>query len=202
MELFYSPGACSLSPHIVLCETGLPHTLRKVDLMAKKIDGGGNFLEINPKGYVPALRLDDGRVLTEGPAIVQYLADLKPESRLAAPAGTFERYELQSWLNFISTELHKAFAPLFNPAATKEWREAALAGLRQRFNWLAPQLQQRQHVAGNAFSVADAYLFTVLNWGAYVKLDIGEWPALKEYQARIGARPRVLDALRAEGLVK
>ena len=202
MELFYAPGACSLSPHIVLREAGLPFKLRKVDFATKAVDGGGSYLDVNPKGYVPALRLDDGRVLTEGPAIVQYLADQNLDARLAPKAGTWERYQLQEWLNFITSEIHKSFSPLFNKAASRDWKEAVTANLRRRFAWLQPQLAARDYLTGDTFTVADAYLFTVLRWAAPLGLDLGEWPALKAYHARIAERPKVEEALKAEGLAK
>jgi len=202
MELFYSPAACSLSPHIVLREAGLPHRLQRVNLAKHSLEGGGNYLEVNPRGQVPAIRLGDGRVLTEGPAIVQYLADLNPASQLAPPAGTWERSKLQEWLNYISSELHKSFTPLFSSTASKDWKEAALAGLRQRFDGVSSELAGRTWITGETFTVADAYLFTVISWTAYVGMDLGEWPALKAYHGRVAGRPKVQDALRAEGLLR
>ncbi|GAB4480571.1 MAG: glutathione transferase GstA [Burkholderiaceae bacterium] len=202
MKLYYSPGACSLSPHIVLRELGLPFSLVKVDLKTKRTADGADYLPINGKGYVPALELDDGQVLTEGPAIVQYLADRKPEAGLAPPNGTLERYRLQEWLNFISTEVHKQFSPLFapnTPDATKEAQRERLAG---RFEWLSKQLAGKDYLLGKAFSVADAYLFTVLNWCGFVGIDLGKWPVLAQYHARVAARPAVQEALKAEGLAK
>jgi glutathione S-transferase len=200
MKLYYSPGACSLSPHIALREAGLPVTLAKVDLKAKTVEGGENFLDVNPKGYVPALRLDDGQVLTEGPAIVQYIADLKPGSGLAPAAGTTERYRLQEWLNFVSTEVHKPMGSMFNPAQTKEWKEAVQAGLAKRLDWLEGELSGRDFLMGKAFTVVDGYLFTVLGWGKYVGFDLGKWPAVSRYLGRIAGRPAVAEALKAEGL--
>jgi glutathione S-transferase len=202
MELFYAPGACSLSPHIVLREAGLPFKLRKVDFATKAVDGGGSYLDVNPKGYVPALRLDDGRVLTEGPAIVQYLADQNLDARLAPKAGTWERYQLQEWLNFITSEIHKSFSPLFNKAASRDWKDAVTANLRRRFDWLQTQLAARKYLTGDTFTVADAYLFTVLRWATPVGIDLGQWPALKAYHGRIAERPKVEEALKAEGLAK
>lgn len=200
MKLYYSPGACSLSPHIVLCEAGLAHELIKVDLKTKKTEFGDDFTAINPKGYVPTLALDDGEVLTEGPAIVQYLADRAPAAGLAPSAGTLARVRLQEWLNFIASELHKGFSPLFrNPPA--EWQETVRAGLAARFAWLAPILARQPYLMGENFSVADAYLFTILNWAKWVKLDLGEWPALGAYSARVAARPGVQKALKTEGLL-
>ena len=202
MELYYTPGACSLSPHIVLREAGLPFTLQKVDLKSKAIESGGDFNGVNGKGYVPALKLDNGQVLTEGPAIVQYIADLKPEAGIAPAAGTMERYKLQEWLNFITAELHKAMGSMFNPAQTPEWKEAVKATLSKRLDWLSKQLEGKNYLMGETFSVADAYLFTVLGWAAHVGFDLSKWPVLQQYSARVGARPKVVEALKAEGLVK
>jgi len=202
MKLYYSPGACSLSPHIVLCEAGLPHALVNVDLKTKKMADGGDYLQVNGKGYVPVLELDDGQRLSEGPAIVQYLADQKPDSGLAPKSGGMERYRLQEWLNFISTEVHKQFSPLFNPGASEDWKQAARANLSRRFDWIATRLQDRPYLMGERFTVADAYLFTVLNWCAFTGIDLGRWPALKDYAARVGGRPKVQEALKAEGLAK
>jgi glutathione S-transferase len=202
MKLYYSSGACSLSPHIVLLEAGLPYTLVKTDLKTKKTDSGGDYLTINSKGAVPALQLDDGRVLTEGPAIVQYLADLKPESGLAPRAGTFERYQLMEILNYITSEVHKGFSPLFNPESSAEMKAAAVAGLTKKFDWLAGFLGKKDFLLGNTFTVADAYLFTVLKWTRIVKIDLSKWPALAAYQARVAQRPKVQEALKEEGLLK
>jgi glutathione S-transferase len=202
MKLFYSPGACSLSPHIVLRETGLEAELVKVDLRAHTTADGTDFYTLNPKGYVPVLELDSGERLTEGPAIVQYLADQKPAAGLAPAAGTLPRYRLQEWLNYLSTEIHKSFSPLFNPKTLPEVREAALASFKPRLEFLSRSLEGRGHLMGPHFSVADAYLFTLLNWAGFVKLDLGPYPLLKAYQARVAARPAVQAALRAEGLIK
>ena len=201
MKLYYSPGACSLSPHIALCEAGLPHQLIKVDLKTKQIEGDGDFLAVNQKGYVPTLVTDDGSVLTEGPAIVQYLADLAPDKELAPAAGTMARVRLQEWLNFISTELHKSFTPLFRNAPA-EWQEVVRAGLAARLSLVAATLEKQPHLLDEHFSVADAYLFTVLNWAKWVKLDLSPWPALGAYLARIAARPAVQQALKKEGLIQ
>ena len=202
MKLYYSPGACSLSPHIVLLEAGLPFTPEKVDFKTKKTAAGIDFLTINSKGFVPALQLDDGRVLTEGPAIVQYLADQKPDSGLAPRAGTFERYQLMEILNFITSEVHKSFSPLFNPASSAEMKETFAAILAKKFDWLSGFLGTKPFLLGNTFTVADAYLFTVLNWTAHVKIDLGKWPILADYKARIAKRPKVIEAMKAEGLIK
>jgi glutathione S-transferase len=202
MKLFYSPGACSMSPHIALREAGLPFDLVKVDLKGKTIESGGDYHAVNGKGYVPALELDDGRVLTEGPAIVQYIADSKPDAGLAPPAGSIERYKLQEWLNFITSELHKPLGSMFNPAQTPEWKEHVKATLAKRLDWLAKEIAGRSYVLGNSFSVADGYLFTVLGWAAHVGFDLSRWPVIGEYLARIASRPKVVEALKAEGLVK
>jgi glutathione S-transferase len=202
MKLYYFTGACSLSPHIVLLEAGLPFTLVKIDSKTKKTESGADYLKINSKGAVPALELDDGRVLTEGPAIVQYLADLKPESGLAPRAGTFERYQLMEILNYLTSEVHKTFGPLFNPATPAELRESTVATLGKKFDWLTGFLGEKTFLLGNTFTVADAYLFTLLNWTGFVKVDLGKWPVLAAYQSRIAQRPKVQAALKAEGLLK
>ncbi|ERJ38238.1 Glutathione S-transferase [Burkholderia sp. AU4i] len=201
MKLYYSPGACSLSPHIVLREMGLTFELEKVDLQSKKTESGSDFRGVNPNGYVPLLVLDDGQVLTEGPAIVQYLADRAPEVRLAPEAGTMERYRLVEWLNFISTELHKAFAPLFNPKTPEEWKAIVNDLIAARLVYVEKKLGGQAYLMGNNFTVADAYLFTVLSWGKWVGVDIGRWPTLQSYTNRISSRPTVQAALKAEGLI-
>ena len=202
MKLYFSPGACSLSPRIALLEAGLPFTTQKVDTKTKLLDGGGDFWAINSKGYVPALELDNGQVLTEGPAIVQYIADQNPESGLAPKAGTMERYRLQEWLNFITSEIHKGFSPLFDPTLTPEVKQVFKDKLGKRFDWLTTQLTGKQYLLGETFTVADGYLFTVLNWCQWVDIDLAKWPMLKDYQARVSARPKVQEALKAEGLIK
>jgi len=203
MKLYYSPGACSLAPHIVAREASIAIDLQKVDLKTKTLaDGGASYTAINGKGYVPALGLDDGALLTEGPAIVQYMADQKPESGLAPKTGTMDRLRLQEWLNFISTELHKAMGTFFNPKATTEWKAAVTERLGVRMDYLAKELAGKQYLMGEKFSVADAYLFTILNWAPMVKFDMSRWPAVTEYYKRVGARPKVQEALKAEGLVK
>lgn len=201
MKLFYRPGACSLSPHIVLREAGMTFELDRVDTKAGKTQSGGDFASINPKGYVPTLQLDDGQFLTEGVAIVQYLADRKPETKLAPASGTIERYRLQEWLNFIATEIHKGFSPLFNRNAPEEVRQAQLSRLGTRLDYVATQLEKRPFLMGTTFSVADAYLFTILNWAKIVKLDLARWPALSAFQDRVGSRPAVRAAMEAEGLL-
>lgn len=202
MKLFYSPGACSLSPHIALLEAGLPFSLEKVDLKDKRVESGGDYNGVNGKGYVPALQLDNGQVLTEGPAIVQYIADQKPAAGLAPAAGTMERYRLQEWLNFVTAELHKSMGSMFNPAQTAEWKEAVKATLSKRLDWLSKQLEGKQYLMGETFSIADGYLFTVLTWAPHVGFDLGRWPVIQQYAARVGQRPKVVEAMKAEGLVK
>jgi glutathione S-transferase len=202
MKLYYAPGACSLSPHIVVSETGLPVELEKVDLAAHKTETGQDYMAINPKGYVPALRLDDGSILTEGPAIVQYLADQKPASGLAPAAGTIDRYRLQEWLTFIGTELHKSFSPLFNKASSDDTKNTAKANITKRLAYLNDQLASRQYLMGANFTVADAYAFTIVNWTNFVAMDLKAYPNLGAYMARVGARPKVHETLKAEGLAK
>jgi glutathione S-transferase len=202
MKLFFSPGACSLSPHIVLREAGLDFELEKVNLGTKQTKTGANFRTINPKGYVPVLQLDDGQVLTEGSAIVQYLADRKPEAKLAPPWGTMERYRLQEWLNYIATELHKGFSPLFSPRLPEEQKQATREALGARFDFVSKSLEGKEYLLGATFSVADAYLFTILSWTEHAAIDLAKWPALQAYVARVAARPAVRAALKAEGLVK
>jgi glutathione S-transferase len=202
MKLYYAPGACSLSPHIVSRELGLPVELKKVDTKAKTVEGGGDYRKVNAKGYVPALELDDGRILTEGPAIVQYLADQKPEAGLAPKAGSFERYRLQEWLNFLTSEIHKAFSPLFKPNTPEEYKKISKENLAARFDWLDKELSGRDYLMGSAFSVADAYLFVLLNWTGFQQIDLARWPSLTAFQARVAARPKVQEALQAEGLLK
>jgi glutathione S-transferase len=201
MKLYYSPGACSLSTHIILREAGYPFELEKVDLASKKTASGGNYTEVNPKGYVPALQLDDGQVLTENIAIDEYLADQRQESGLAPKTGTFERYRLVEWLAFISTEIHKQFGPLFKPGTPDATKQAQKDQLAKRFDYLAAELTNKQYLMGD-FTVADAYLFTVLNWAPKMQIDMSRWPALEMYQKRVAARPQVQAALKAEGLAK
>ena len=202
MKLYYSPGACSLSPHIILNEGGFSFDKERVDLASKKTETGADYVAINPDGYVPALLLDDGQVLTEGPAIIQYLADRVPEKKLAPPLGTLERYRLMQWLNFISTELHKGFSPLFNPQAPEEWKAVAAAQLGRRLSTVSRQLEGKDWLLGEGFSVADAYLFTVLGWGRHVGIELEQWPVLQAYQGRVSMRSAVQSALKAEGLLQ
>jgi len=202
MKLYFSPGACSLSPHIALREAGLTVELAKVDLRARKLEDGSDYTLINPKGYVPALGLDEGGVLTEGPAIVQYIADRNPASGLAPAAGTLARYRLQEWLNFIATELHKGFSPLFTPGMPEEAKAMAKARLDGRLQWVNGELTGKSYLMGDTFSVADGYLFTVAGWTRHVGIDISGLTNLVAYMTRVGARPAVQEALRAEGLMK
>lgn len=198
MKLYFSPGACSLSPHIVLQEAGLKFSLEKVDLSSKKTASGLDFYTINPKGAVPTLQLDDGQVLTEGPAVVQYLADLVPAKRLAPVAGSMERYRLMEWLNFISTEMHKGFSPLFNPGMPDEGKKITMDRLLTRFDYLASKLAASDYLLGNDFSVADAYLFTILRWSAHFDIKLDRWPNIDAYFKRVEQRPAVQAALAAE----
>lgn len=199
MKLYYSPGACSLAPHIVLNEAGLPYSAEKVDLRSKKTAAGADFTCVNPKGYVPALELDDGSVLTEGPAIDQYLADQVPDSGLAPPAGTLARYRLLEWLNYITAELHKQFGPFFH-GGTEQEKKAQRDKLGQRLGYIETQLKDKQYLLGDVFTVADAYLFVILTWLPKAQVDLAAWPALSAYFARVKARPKVQAALKAEGL--
>lgn len=201
MKLYYSPGACSLSPHIVLAESGLAFDLEKVDLAAKKTERGVDYWAVNSKGYVPALELSGGEVLTEGPAIVQYLADLVPHKYLAPPSGTMERYRLQEWLNYISTELHKGFSPLFNSKTPEEWKVQVRELLARRIAIVAERLECNSYLMGEVFTVADAYLYTILRWASHAQVDLSRWQVLAEYMMRIEVRPKVMSVLEAEGLV-
>ncbi len=201
MKLFYSPGACSLAPHIVALEAGIPLELEKVDLRAKKTGSGADFWALNPKGYVPALVLDDGEVLTEGVAVSQYLADRKPEAGLAAPAGSLGRYRLQEMLTYLNSELHKNYGPLFNPATSPELRAEKVAALYKRYELIEKQLQARSYLFGEQFTAADAYLFVVTRWAPYLKVDLSAFPNLAAFQARVAARPAVQAAMLAEGLL-
>jgi glutathione S-transferase len=202
MKLYFSTGACSLAPHIVLREIGIPFELERVSLASKKTASGSDYLEVNPKGYVPALRLDNGEVLTEVPAVLQYLADFFPERQLAPAAGTMERYRLIEWLNFISTELHKTFSPLFKPNTPEETKQTARDAIAARLDIVEKQLQSRDYLNGNQFGVADAYVFTVLSWARPIKFDLGRWPAVQTYMQRVAERPAVREAMEAEGLLK
>jgi glutathione S-transferase len=202
MKLYYSPGACSMAPHIVATEAGTKLELVKVDIPNKKTESGDDFWKVNPKGYVPALQLDDGTILTEVSVICQYLADQKPESGLTAKAGSMERYHQMEALNFASSEVHKQLGALFNPKLTPEMKEVQMGVIERRLNPLEKSLEGKQYVMGERFTAADAYLFTVLNWTNPLKIDLGKWPNIKAYMGRVGSRPKVQETLRAEGLVK
>jgi glutathione S-transferase len=201
MKLYIMTGACSMASNIALHEAGIQFEISKVDRRTKRADGV-EFVTINPKGYVPALRLDDGQVLTENVAVLQYIADLNPAAKLAPPAGTMERYRLQEWLSFINSEVHKAFTPLFSPEATEDAKAYARNYIAKRLTYVEGALGDRQYLMGEQFTVADAYLFTVVGWGAHVGVDVGQWPRLKSYVDRVRARPHVIEAMTAEGLIK
>ena len=188
MQLYFSPGACSLASHITALEAGVPVKLERADTKTKKLVDGSDYFAINSKGAVPALRLDDGQVLTEGVAIMQYLADRKPESKLVPAAGTFERYRVQEWLNYITSEVHKSFSPLWNPTVDAKVKEYAQGNLEKKFDWISTQLAGKKYLTGDTFTVADAYLFTVVNWTNFLNISLDKWPLLKEFQARVGAR--------------
>jgi glutathione S-transferase len=202
MKLYYSPAACSLSPHIVAKEAGIELALMKVDTGTKKMADGGDFYKVNPKGYVPALQLDNGEVLTEGPAIVQYIADQKPQAGLIPKCGEMDRYRVQEMLGYINSEIHKAYGPLFNPKTLPEVRQERIDYLKKRYLLVEQQLQGRDYLFGPQFTVADAYLFVVTNWAGHVKVDLSEFTNLQAFQKRVSARPAVQAAMKAEGLIK
>ena len=202
MKLYYSPGACSLSPHIALREAGLDFELALASTKTKKLADGSDFNLINPKSQVPVLELDDGQRLTEGPAIVQYIADRAPEKKLAPAAGTMPRYRLQEWLNFITSELHKGIGGLFNPAMPEEAKALMREKATSRLKWVDAQLEGKDYTMGNAFSVADAYLFVVTNWTGHIGIDISSMKNLSAFMERMRARPAVQAAMKAEGLLK
>ena len=202
MKLYYSPGACSLSPHIALLEAGLPYDLVKVDLRAKKLENGDDFLKVNPKGQVPVLALDSGELVTEGPVIVQMIADKAAAKNLAPARDSTDRYKLLEWLNFITTELHKNFGPMFSPALADEAKAFFKDRVMGKFKYVDSQLAGREYVMGNHFTVADGYLFTMLTWADRMKFDLSAMPNLLAYKARIAARPKVQEAMTKEGLLK
>jgi glutathione S-transferase len=202
MKLYYAPGVCSLSPHIVARELGIPVELKKVNTKDKTIDGGGDYWKVNGRGYVPALELDNGEILTEGPAIVQYLADQKPDAGLAPKSATFERYRLQEWLNFLTSEVHKQFSPLFKPNTPDDYKKIARENIATRFDWLDKQLAGKEYLMGKQFTVADAYAFVLIGWSKFQGIDLARWPNLAAYHKRVGARAKVQEALQAEGLLK
>jgi len=201
MKLYYSPGACSLAPHIALSEAGLSYEAVKVDLRKHVLADGTDYTTINPKGYVPLLELDDGQHLSEAAVILQYIADRKPGSLAPAP-GTMERYRVMEWLNFIATELHKQFGPLWYPDTPEATRDKQRATLAKRFDHVSRTLSTQPYLTGEKFGIADAYLFTILNWAGMLKVDLSPWPALQKFLARVAARPQVHAALVAEGLAK
>ena len=202
MKLYYFSGACSLASNISLREADLRFELVKVDRRTKKTADGLDFNEVNPKGYVPALRLDNGEVLTENVAVLQYIADRNPAAQLAPAAGSLERYRLMEWLGFINSEVHKNFSPLFRDDAHEEVKQYARRALGVRLDYLDRSIGNRTFLTGEPFTVADAYLFTVLGWGRYVNVDLGQWPQLQRYVERVGARPHVIEALKSERLLK
>jgi glutathione S-transferase len=200
MKLYFSPGSCSLSPHIVLREAGANFELEQVNNQEKKTKSGKDYWTVNPKGQVPCLELDNGDKLTEGPVIVQYIADQKPAAGLAGAADTMERYRIQEWLNFTTSELHKTFGPIFRPTTPDAFKDISRANLGKRFDWIDQQLAGKQYLMGDKFSIADAYMFTVMRWSPRVNIDISKWPNIKAYVDRVAARPKVQEALKAEGL--
>ena len=202
MKLYYSPGACSLSPHITLHESGLAFKHVAAPTKTHQLDDGTDYYTINPLGYVPLLELDDGTRLTEGPAIVQYIADQVPDKKLAPPNGTLARAQLQSWLNFISTELHKGFSPLFNAATPADYKTIVIDKLLSRLKWVDSQLADKQYLMGDAFSVADPYLFTVTGWAPRVGVDLSGFANIAAFRQRMSARPAVQAAMKHEGLLK
>jgi glutathione S-transferase len=202
MKLYYSPGACSLSPHIALLEAGLPYDLVKVDLRAKKLENGDDYLKVNPKGQVPALGMDNGELLTEGPVIVQMIADKAAGKNLAPSRDSAERYKLQEWLNFITTELHKNFGPMFSPVLADDAKAFFKDRVMGKFKYLEGALAGRDYLMGKQFTVADGYLFTMLSWADRMKFDLSALPNLLAYKARVAARPKVQEALTKEGLMK
>jgi glutathione S-transferase len=201
MKLYYSPGACSMAPHIVAREAGHTFDLEKVDIPTKKTADGGDYWKVNPKGYVPALMLDDGQVITEVGVICQYLADQKPESSLVPAFGTIARYHQMEALNFAATEIHKQIGALFNPKMTPEMKEVQIGTIERRFNALEKMLDGKPYIMGDRFSAADAYLFTVLNWTKVHKIDVSKWPNIKAFMNRVAERPKVQETMKAEGLL-
>jgi len=200
MKLYYWPGACSLSPHIVAREAGIALDLAQLDRGERKTADGVVLSGINGKNQVPVLELDDGQMLTEGPVIVQYLADRKPGSDLLPAAGTMDRYRVQEWLNYVTSELHKTYAPMFRPNTPDEFKSISRDFLGQRFDWINRRLAGKQYLTGDKFTVADAYLFVVLRWSPRVGVDLSKWPNIAAYVDRVAARPKVQEALKAEGL--
>ncbi len=202
MKLYYAPGACSMASHIALHETGLPFEIDKLDSSTMTTAGGENFMQVNPKGYVPTIRLDDGSIMSEGAAVLQYIADQNAASGLAPRAGTMERYRLQEWLTFIGTELHKTYSPLFNKAVSPEAKTRGFDLLTRRLGYVEAQLADKPYLMGEHFTVADAYMFVVVRWSDRVGFDLAPFPRIREYLARIAARPTVQAAMKAEGLIR
>jgi glutathione S-transferase len=202
MKLYYSPGACSLAPHILLNEAGYAYETEKVDLATKKTATGADFSAINPKGYVPAITLDDGQLVTEVQVILRYLADKKPETNLIPKAGSMERVRAEEWLNFIASEMHKSYGPIFRPTTPEEFKTLSRAYIARRLAILEQQLAGKPYVLGNNFSVADAYAFTILRWSQFTKVDLSPFPNITAFMARMEARPKVQQTLKEEGLLK
>ena len=202
MKLYFTPGACSMAPHILLRESGQKFDLEQVDLASKKTKSGADYKKVNGKGYVPALQLDNGEVITEAPIILQYIADQKPESGLVPKAGTMERYRTQEWLNFVTSELHKGLGALFNPAVPDAYRTIAIDRIGTRLDFLESKLQGKQYLQGDKFTAPDAYLFTILSWAPHLKVSLDKWPGIQAYLGRVAARPQVQATLKAEGLTK
>lgn len=202
MKLYFSPGACSLGPHIALMEAGFKFEAKRVDLKTKEIAGGGDFYKINLKGYVPTLELDNGEIISEGAVILQYIADQKPEKNLIPKFGTFERYRAQEWLNYIATEVHKGFSPLWHPKFSEETKKIASEALFKKFDFLDNRFKNNSYLLGEQFSVADAYLFNVVSWTNFLKMDISQFKNLSAFMKRISERPAVREAMIAEGLIK
>jgi glutathione S-transferase len=202
MKLYYSPGACSLSPHIVSREAGIDLELERADLAQKRTETGKDFWSVNPKGQVPVLETDNGQKLTEGPVIVQYLADQKPGSGLVPAPGTIDRYRVQEWLNFVASEMHKTYGPLFRPTTPEEFKVLSREVIGKRIVWLDKELAGKQYLMGDKFTVADAYLFTVLRWSPRVGVDLSKSANVTAYVDRVAARPKVQEALKAEGLLQ
>jgi glutathione S-transferase len=199
MKLYFSPGSCSLSPHIVLREADANFELEQVNNQEKKTKSGKDYWTVNPKGQVPCLELDNGDKLTEGPVIVQYIAD-QNGGGLAGKPGSMERYRIQEWLNFTTSELHKTFGPILRPTTPDAFKEISRTNLGKRFDWIGEELAGKQYLMGDRFSVADAYMFTVMRWTQRINVDLAKWPNIKAYMDRVAARPKVQEALKAEGL--
>lgn len=202
MKLYYSPGSCAMSPHIVLAEAGVSYELDRVDLSTKTTQDGGQLKDVHEQDAVPVLLLDDGDTLTEGAAIVQFIADRNPASGLAPAAGTIERARVQEWLNYIATEMHKAHVPLFKADYAQEAKQIALTNVKKAYDYVSRKLGDKAYLTGDTFTVADAYLFTIINWHNFINVDLSPWPVLADYQARVAARPAVQAALREEGLLE